>query len=222
MKKHKYLITFLFIFIIPILVYASCTDEEIQYFEIIKDNYKIEYTLDKTNGMYYLTLHNPDPQNYTYTIQGIDNYSLCKINKDSNTICEKVLPGGYRINVVGNTENCTDILKRTFLSLKPYNKYSEDPLCSDIKEFSLCQETYDKEIDYETFVLRVQAYKENKNKGKETNQNKENETSKIKNYIENNLFQIIVIAVFVILVIVTVTVTIITAKKSRRLEWESI
>ena len=128
------------------------------------------------------------------------------------------MPGGYRINVIGNTQTCDDILKRTYLSLKPYNKYSEDPLCEDIKEFSLCQETYDKEIDYETFVLRVNAYKETKNNEKETKPNKNFDINKIKEYVENNLFQVIVIAVFIILVIVTVTITITTAKKSRRLE----
>ena len=218
MKKYKYLTTFLIIFLIPIFAYASCTDEELKHFEEIRDNYKIEYTVDKTTGLYKVILYNPEPENYTYVATGTEYTFPCKTTDDSDTVCENILPSGYRINVVGNTATCDDILKRTYLSLKPYNKYSEDPLCDDIKEFSLCQETYDKEIDYETFVLRVNAYKESKEEENKSKTNKNFDISKIKEYVENNLFQVIVIAVFIILVIVTVTITIITAKKSRRLE----
>ncbi len=218
MKKYKYLFTFLLIFLMPIFVNAECTSEELRHFQEIESEYRLEYEIDKGTGLYKLIMYNPDPGSYTYNVTGTDYYFLCEINSESDTICNNVLPGGYRINIVGNTKTCDDILKRNYLSLKPYNRYSEDPLCEDIKEFSLCQETYDKEIDYETFVSRVQAYKENKNQEQKNNSKKKIDISKIQEYLENNLFQVIVVTVFVILVIITIVVTLTTAKKSRRLE----
>ena len=217
MKKHKYLLTFLLILLFPIYVNADCTNEELKHFREIESEYRLEYELNKTTGRYKLIMYNPEPHRYTYTITGIENYPLCSINPDADTVCEFLGVGSYKITVVGNTNTCTDTLKREFITLKKYNKYSEDPLCEDIKEFSLCQETYDKEIDYETFVLRVQAYKESKSQ-EQSSSKKKIDISKIQEYLENNLFQVIVVAVFVILVIITVIVTITTSKKSRRLE----
>lgn len=219
MKKFNYFITPFIIFLLPIITYAECTEEEYNHFNKIKDKYKIEYKFDESKSHYILTLYNPESGHYTYEIQSVDKMPLtCEISNNSDTICNGIYPGGYNISVIGNTNTCNDTLKRTFLRLKPYNKYSEDPLCEGIKDFVLCQETYDKEIDYETFVSRVESYKEQKKEEKENNKKKIIDINKIKAYIEDNLYETIIIAVFVVLVIVTVIITIITAKKSRRLE----
>ena len=217
MKKYNYIITTLIIFLLPIFTYADCTTEEINHFKEIENRYRIVSTLNKEENNYSITLYNPEPDNYTYEIKTINTWISCEISKNSDTICNDVPPSSYIINVIGNTDTCTSTLKRTFLRLNPYNKYSEDPLCEGIEEFVLCQETYDKEIDYDTFVSRVNLYIESKTK-KESEKKKLIDIDKIKEYIEDNLYQIIVVAVFIVLVIITVIITIITVKKSRRLE----
>lgn len=218
MKKYTYLITTLIFFLLPIFTYADCTETEIDHFKRIESNYRIESTLDKETGYYKLTLYNPEPEKYTYEINSINNYIVCNISKTSDTECNYIPPASYSINVVGNTDTCNTTLKRTFLRLNPYNKYSEDPLCEGIEEFVLCQETYDKEIDYETFVSRVNIYKEQKTTKQEEQKQPIIDVDKIKEYVEDNLFEVIIIAIFVILVIVTVIITIKSYKKSRRLE----
>jgi len=218
MKKYQYIITSLIIFLLPLFTYADCTTEEINHFREIESEYRIESTLDKETGYYTLTLYNPEPDAYTYEIKTINTWISCEISKDSDTKCDYVPPSSYSINVIGNTETCDNTLKRTFLKLKPYNKYSEDPLCKGIEEFVLCQETYEKEIDYETFASRVNIYKEQQ---EEENKNTKNEfinIGKIKEYVEDNLFQVIVITIFIILLIITTILTIKSIKKSRRLE----
>ena len=121
------------------------------------------------------------------------------------------------------TETCDDVLKTTILKLPKYNKYSEDPLCEGIEEFDLCNSTYDKEIDYDTFVSRVETYKRTKNKNE--NINNDNDTgnnnkllNNMKTYIEENLIQIIIVTVFIILVVITTIITAKSIRKSRRLE----
>ena len=217
MKKFNYFITPFIILLLPIITYASCSEEELKHFERIKEKYKIEYNIDKETGYYTLILHNPDPTKYTYEIKGLNTSIDCDISTTTDSKCTYIPPDGYSINVIGNTETCNSILKRSFLRLQKYNKYSEDPICNGIEEFVLCQETYDKEIDYETFVSRVNIYKEQKS-NKNNNNKKIIDIKKIKEYIEDNLYEVIVIATFVVLVIITIIITIINTKKSRRLE----
>ena len=211
------------VFLLPIITYASCSEKEANRFDKIKDNFKIEYTLNESKYNYKVVLHNPEPSRFAYEMKLIENsesFSMdrCKAEGNNDIVCESVDVGGYTINVVGITETCNDTLKRTFLRLKPYNKYSEDPLCNDIKEFTLCQETYEKEIDYDTFVTRVNIYKEQKAEEEKNAKKKFFDFQKIKNFIEDNLYETIVIAAFVVIVIITIIVSIITYKKSRRLE----
>ncbi len=187
MKKSKYFIISLLTFLLPIFAYAECTETEANHFDKIKDKYKIEYKFNENKSSYNLTLHNPEPDHYTFEIQSVDKMIVtCEISGSSDTVCEKIYPGGYNISVVGNTDTCNDTLKRTFLRLKPYNKYSTDPLCEDIKEFVLCQETYDKEIDYETFTSRVESYKKQKAEEEKENKKKRIDMKKIKEYVDDN------------------------------------
>ena len=217
MKKINHFIVPLAIFMIPIVTYANCSDTELKQFEKVEDKYKIEYTIRKDTNTYRLILQNPYPDKYKYEVSGLNNWVACDEN-ETGTKCDSVPPGSYSINIVGNTETCTSVLKRTFLKLKPYNKYSEDPLCKGIEEFVLCQETYEKEVDYETFVSRVNIYKEQKAADAKKNKKKIIDIDKIKAFVDDNLYEVIVVAAFIVLVIITIIVTIISVKKSRRLE----
>ena len=154
------------------------------------------------------------------TFYVIGQLQCTEIDKN-NTKCYYFEPGTYRIDIVGKKQACDDILKTINLKLIKYNPYSEDPLCKGIEEFVLCQPTYEKELDYDTFVSRVNTYKKTKqNKiDKEQNNQKENTNlDKIKSYIKENLVQIIIIIIFIILVIISTIIWINSIKKSRRLE----
>ena len=98
-------------------------------------------------------------------------------------------------------------------------------MCEGIEEFVLCQPTYDKEIDYDTFVSRVNTYKKTKQEKVVDEPQKETENKKINviinnilKFIQDNLFTITIITVFAIAIIVTIILTAKKIKKSRRLE----
>lgn len=221
MIKKKYIALTL---MLPLLgmsrTYASCTQEEINEFIKIKDEYKITYEFDKDTKTYTLNLIRANPDMYDYIIYLKGNLTCNDIN-EKETECLYFSPGTYRIEIVGQTNTCSDTLKELTLELPKYNEYSEDPLCEGIEEFVLCQSTYDKEIDYDTFVSRVNTYKRTKQE-KESELNEENNqnefVSKVTTYIKENLLKIIIIIVFIILISITSIITYKSIRKSRRLE----
>lgn len=218
MKKYNYIITALTLLTLPIFAYADCTADEITHFKEIESKYRIVTTLNKENNNYSIILYNPEPTKYTYKVNNGYLNAFCNISDDSDSECNKVPPGSYVMLITGNTENCNETLKRLYLRLNSYNKYSEDPLCKGNEEFVLCQETYNKEIDYDTFVSRLNIYKNTKEKEQEESKNEIIDIDKIVEYVEDNMLQIIVIATFIIVLIVTIVLTIKSIKKSRRLE----
>lgn len=226
MKKYKYLLFSLFIpLLVPTQIYAECTKEEINNFERLKDEYKVTYEFNKETKLYSITFYNPNPKEYGYTI-GYQEDENTYNNTDLTTIeetqftKENVSYGKYDIEVITTKGTCQGKLKRVTLNLSKYNPYSEDPLCEDIEEFVLCQPTYDKDIDYDTFASRVDSYKKELAEKKENNNKEavEKKGDKVLEYIRNNIFQVAIITAFAVIVIITVILTVKSQRESRRLE----
>ena len=225
MKIYKYTILTFILFLLGISnIHASCTQEEINNFKKVEDQYKVTYEIDKTTKTYKVTFFTPAIDKYTYTIdEKIETNTFDSVSDESIAI-SGIKPGEYQINVIGVTEECDEILKKIALKLPKYNHMADDPLCKGIEEFVLCNPLYDKEIDYESFVSRVETYKANKNKtqlddvGEEKDKIENENLNRMIKYLKENLIQIIIIVVFVILLIITIAVTAKSIRKSRRLE----
>lgn len=220
MKNIKHIIYTIVLFLICITnTYAACTEEAIKEFKKLEDKYTVKYEYNKPTKDYTLTFYFADTDKYTYQVdERLQEMEYIEFN-DTNfkTIVKE--PGEYKINVTGFFENCYGVLKIINLKLPKYNKYSEDPICKGIEEFVLCNPAYDKEIDYDSFVSRVNTYKKSKNKEPE----KPNEPvtppeNEILKYIKDNIIQIIIVVVFIILLIITACITLKSIRKSRRLE----
>ena len=221
MEKYKYLLLTLFIpLLLPTTIYAECTEEEIAHFKEIENQYTVTDEFDANSKKYTLNIKNPDFKQYIYDSTAITKYmnNITKIS-DSEIKINNVDAGEYTFVVRSMNDSCDKILKSISINLAKYNNYSEDPLCDGIEEFVLCQPTYDKVIDYDTFVARVKLYKENKEKEENAKpKQEEKEENKVVKYIKDNLFQTIIIIVFIIIVSITAILTIRSAKQSRRLE----
>lgn len=196
--------------------YAACTQEERNEFKRIENEYTIKYEFNEDTKDYTLYILNPKKDKYSYFIE-IGKETKCTYVDETTTKCSGVQPNKYNVTVNGATNTCDETLKTINLNLKEYNKYSEDPMCKGIEEFVLCQPTYDKEIDYDTFVSRVNTYKKSK-QNKENNKIEKNDNNQVIVYIKENLVQIIIISIFIILVLITTYITIKSIRKSRRLE----
>ena len=203
--------------------YAACTQEQINEFERIKEQYKITYEFNNSRKDYTITFQIPYPDKYGYLIDENINIEGNVTGTDTSFTVSGVSSGQYIFDVIGIEEGCDDTLKNITLKLPRYNAYSEDPLCQGIEEFVLCQPTYEKEIDRDTFISRVNTYKKTKENKIEQQPVEENEEKngvieKTIEYIKENLLQVIIVAVFIVLVIITTIVSINSIRKSRRLE----
>lgn len=219
MNRKKYLIITTVLSLLCVnKAYAACTQQEINEFKKIEDEYKITYEFDKQTKDYILVFKTPLEKKYDFIIYTNTNLNCKKINEEK-TECYNIKPDEYKIGIVGITNTCKDELKSIKLELSRYNNFSEDPLCQGNEEFVLCQPTYDKEIDYETFISRIKTYiKTKNNKNPIEEQNEESNKDILKQYIKENLLTIIIVVMFVILIIITTVLTIKSIRKSRRLE----
>lgn len=224
MNKKRYLTLTLVLSLIGMnKSYAACTQEQLDAFKLVEKEYKVTYELNQTTKLYNVIFHRDINKNYTYLIDGNMNFNNV-MSSDTNIIYNDVLPGKYSIGIIHIESDCQEELKSFDIKVPRYNIYSEEPLCEDIKEFYLCKESYDKEIDRETFVSRVNTYKKSLDKKENTQEEsvKEETTNniidQILKYIKENLIQVIIITIFTILLIITAIVTIKQSRKSRRLE----
>lgn len=219
MVKKKYIVLILMLSLLNInKTHAVCSKEEIDTFKKIENKFKVTYEFNKGSKDYTLKFKTPNQSSFDYIIYTDVKLDCEKINEEE-TECYNFPPNTYDLAIIGLTDTCDDELKTLTLKLDRYNSFSEDPLCEGIEEFVLCQPTYNKEVDYETFVSRVNTYK--KTKLKEEQERLENETqqeNEIITYIKDNFIQIIIITIFVILVIITTIVSFKSIRKSRRLE----
>ena len=217
MKKKYIIFTISLFLLLPIIVKADCTEAEINHFKEIEDNYTIEKEYDYDTKTYTLTFNNPEPNNYGYVLKYVVNRNEI-IDKSYEYHVETynysdLTPNTYNVEIIGLTNTCNDTLKTLTLNLTKQNPYASDPLCDDAKEFVLCQEDYGKDIDYDTFVSRVNTYKNTK----EQNQSKE-EIEKVINYVKDNVINIIILIVLTIVIIISIITIIRTSRKRRRLE----
>ena len=218
MNRKKYItLTLMLSLLCMNKTYASCTQEEINEFKKVEDEYKITYEFNKDTKEYNVTFKGIDIVNYQYHFDTTLNLKKYISSTNKSVTFGNVKPGKYTMKIFGNTKECDELLKTINLNLAPYNKYSEDSLCEGIEEFVLCQPTYDKEIDRETFESRINTYKRTKNKNQKTPEIKQEE-NEILVRVKENLVQIIIILIFIILIVITAIVTIKSIRKSRRLE----
>ena len=227
MNKLKLLAIFSLFILLPNVTYADCTKEEKDYFKQVEKEYKVTYKFNQETDDYTLIFYNPYPERYTFLYENSDSNGI-DFDYDGNTMILYISgfsSGVYDYEIVGITDTCDDTLKEGTVNLTKRNNYYNDPLCEGIEEFVLCQPTYDKEIDYDTFVSRVNTYKKTKQE-KTTIEPQSDATNKkintiinnILKYIQDNLFTIVILTVFTVAIIVTIILTAKKIKKSRRLE----
>lgn len=231
MSKYIKLLLTLFIATIPFHVYADCESDRAEY-ERIKDQFKITYKYNKDTDDFTVTEIIPQfekfPGNWIQRMNEIKNsayaddttmYITYKNYKD-NTF--------YRKIYINRCPGDNVVLDETINFVK-YNRYYDDPRCEGNEDFVLCQKDYEKNIDEKTFESRLETYiagKENKqnyneqpNNSNDSNDIKDANTwENIKEYVEDNLIMIIVIAIFLLIIAITVILMVKSYIKSRRLE----
>ena len=219
--KKILLITLVSLIVNTNIIYAECTTKDKEYYESIKDKYNISYEFDKDTKAYKLYLTYGDDSAFSYEIEGdiMDNVNY--EFKDNTTIISNITPGEYILRVIGVSDSCSDTFREETITLPKYNEYAYDPICEGIEEFVLCSPTYDKEIDYETFISRANTYRKNKEKGNDTTDDEKGNKNTITEWFKNNyqyiIYGLIGIAVLIMAIII-IKIIYNKERKRRRLE----
>lgn len=215
--KKIIMITLVSLIVNTNIIYAECTSKDTDYFKSIEDKYQVSYEFNKDTKTYTLNLTYGDISSFIYTIEGpeIENASLEVI--DNKLVIGNLTSGQYTIYVEGANDSCNDIFKTEKITLPQYNKYAYDSACEGIEEFALCSPTYDKYLDYNTFISRVNSYKKSKeNNGISNNTVEEKNT--VLEWMKDNYFYIIYVAIgiIVLLIIALIIKTIYNNERKRR------
>lgn len=229
MKKTRYFILFLFTFLlISPKVYATCSQEELNHFKEIEDQYKVTYDYNPDTKTYSITYIMTEVDKYRYEIAIAGEDINCTSPEEGKIVCTGKNFNGYQeFIIIGNSNTCTGEIKKTSLTIPKYNEFYGSQLCEGIEEFALCQLEYDEEITEEEFEKRVEIYKKNQDDKNSNSEKEENNDEKqedggklytIKQYIKDNFLKIFIITIFVILCIVSITMIVVYERKRRRLE----
>ena len=202
------------------IIYAECTTEEQEYYKSIEDKYQTTYVFDKESRTYTMTLTYGDISTFTYTI---DNDAIEYANTEvlaDKIVISNLIPGKYGISVVGVTDNCKEVFKTEEITLPEYNQFAYDPICEGIEEFVLCSPTYNKELDYDTFISRVNSYKKNKANQDKTDNNTEEKPTVKEWFKDNYMYFIYAIIGIIVLIVIALIIKVIYnhERKRRRLE----
>lgn len=218
--KRIIMITLVSLIVNTNIIYAECTSKDTDYFKSIEDKYQTTYEFNKDTKTYTISLTYEDTSSFIYDIEGpeIENASLEVI--DNKLVIGNLTPGQYTIYVEGANDSCNDVFKTEKITLPQYNKYAYDSACEGIEEFVLCSPTYDKYLDYNTFISRVNSYKKSKTNNDKPDNNVE-EKNTVLEWLKSNYFYIIYAAIgIVVLLIIILIIKVIynNERKRRRLE----
>jgi len=207
-------------------VYADCSSEDIKKYKTQVENVEITYMVREPelgefgmiNGIIDLIIQNLPEGFYIYSSYYDSNYYVSDW-EDGIIYMYDHLYGNYSFDIY--SEFCpSKKVKSIQFKVPRYNPYSEDELCNDITEGALdvCEPWYDYDLDYDTFVQKVEEYK---NKHIPKPEEKPNWFTQLLNdiMIFASTYSIYIMSGIVVLVII-ITMVIINRKRGR-LEWKS-
>ena len=167
MRKYKYLIIAIFVFLFaPLMCNAAlCTASRYNELQSKVKDIKINWDF-KTED---------DNKYYEFTFENVDSLIMVYFNNDYYEPDENgkiiidadvIYGSSYDFKFYGGYDSACveEYLNTKSITVTKYNDYSEKEECKDNKDFELCKELYDGEIkDDEEFEEKLQDYKDNNN-----------------------------------------------------------
>ncbi len=164
--KHFYLfILFMFfIILVPNKVDALCDYNEKARLKAIAANITFKTDHIESDGQveFFITLSNLHPELYVKDVMG---YKFHYYNASAKNPKELTIGGyshGRTIQYEFYTKNagCTnEVLLIRYVTLPPYNRFYNDPLCKGLESYTLCQKWVVNNLSYGNFKKQIEDYK---------------------------------------------------------------
>lgn len=211
----KYFFAMLIFFFSCNIIYAECDDKTISNLKLqannIEINYKYNYDLYNedfdleivnifdiyvtglTNEMYLYVEFDGQGVNYYYDdlIDGI-----LKIN---------TINGGSTLKLIVYSTECNQKIKTINYTLPYYNLYSDDELCKQYADASVCSEFLDYDITYKDFKNKIDEYI-NKINGNTNSNDNNNLFSKLIDFIKNYYIYILISVGIVVCMVIGIII----------------
>lgn len=162
MKKKILLIIIMILFgmsSVKSLTYGGCDYSTVSKFKSLVSNINIyyDYHISGNQAYFDITLTNITPNMYFLDMEKNITYTYNDTNNGEITIKGySNQSGSYKFYL----QECNNVLLGTkYYKFPTYNIYYNDPLCSDIPNYSLCRKWVDINYSYDEFERRVEEYK---------------------------------------------------------------
>lgn len=158
---RRIIVIFILLLLVPITKVegARCSYSEIARLKKIASNVNVsyDYTESDSSVTFQITLNNLNEDIY-FVDQS--NYRQYKYSTDELTLSNYQSGQTIRYVFYATDPNCDDEPLYTARVVLPvYNQYYNDPVCNDVRDYSLCQKWSSHNLSYDEFVKKVNDYK---------------------------------------------------------------
>lgn len=174
--KKKIILFVIALFIFPLNIFAkplyACNSSELSRLKKYASNVNISYNYFTENNEAYfnVTINNVTPDMYIEEETTGQKYYYNHNNNQGEIVTNNFHDvTSLKFVVYSNTISCTDeVLTVLYVNLPIYNKYADDPLCENNKNFRLCKRFLTSNISREYFEKEIQEYIDEKNKNNDS------------------------------------------------------
>lgn len=195
------------ILLFPFCIKAyECSDEDRERLQKLANNVSMILE-ENSDHVFSVTFTGVSKEIRIYNAMNLSYYRNLSNNEIGETTINNLVQNmTYRFEIYSSMNTCImDKFRVITINVPRINPYYQDDICSEIKEYSLCQKFTPVNLSYDEFVKKINKYKE---------MNKQREVIKVDNVSEDSYFIflkfynkyywpmfIFVICIFVLLVI---------------------
>ena len=214
----KKIYLFILMLVLPISVFAraktGCDYAVLSKLKKYASNVNLiyDYKIVDNEAYFNITINNIVPDIYI-----LDETSGKTYNYASSNNGEVVIPDVHGVKklkykIMSTNASCIDELLLTqYITLPVYNKYSADPLCDGLENYSLCYTFLETDLTYDEFKEKIEAYRNRKPVEEEETVIKEHVKTDWEKFLDFMMkYGLYIMAAFAILI------TIISVRRSKK------
>lgn len=163
MKKYKYLVLTILLFIICPNVDASlCSDNAKVNYQSLAKNISSTYEYVETSNTFNIIFTNVASNLYIKNIETNETYNYT----GNEMALFNFMPGqSYKFGIYTTDFDCrNDNMYTIYINLPYYNPYYNHELCSGIESYKYCKKFINRSVTYEEFINNVEDYRKKINK----------------------------------------------------------
>lgn len=161
MKRFKYIIILILLFLLPNNVNASCSSSEKARLKKIMSNINVsyDYQMLQDNAIFSIKFSNLHPELYFKDPFG-NAYRTYDLNNNEIVLDNYTDGKSYLFTFYGVGTCAGENIGNLYVTTPTYNPFYKLGVCENAKEFELCQKWVSHSLSRDEFVKKVNEYKD--------------------------------------------------------------